>query len=247
MGHLNGRLLWHKYAEKYFQNAKSILEIGPAGYPTYYEKELKQHSDNHKYVVLDIGKDFISGAENNPDFILSGNPLKYPIEDNFFDIVFSDQVLAHVEYFWLWYGELIRVTKPGGYIITINAYSYPPCPSPIDAWRVHSDGMKVLNKYYGIETVLSVTESVELEKYHIPLKPGYYIPGASIANPYGNISKKTLRINLAKSYWNRFVGRIPKIRALLLNPVQASFDTITIACKMPILIGEPGLKDHKKV
>jgi SAM-dependent methyltransferase len=231
MGHLNSHLIWHKYAEEYFQNAKLILEIGPAGYPTYFEKKLKKNSTSHKYAVLDIGKEFISGAESNPNFIFSADPLKYPIEDNSFDIVFSDQVLAHVDYFWLWYGELMRITKPGGYVITINSYSYPGCPSPIDAWRVHSDGMKSLNKFYGLETIISVTESVELEKYNIPQKPGYYFPGASISKPFGAHSTKNLRINLIKRYWNKVVGKIPKVRSILLNPVQVSFDTITIARK----------------
>ena len=63
MGHLNSRLIWHKYAEPYFKEGKEILEIGPAGYPTYFEKELKQKGINTKYRVLDIGADFISGAE----------------------------------------------------------------------------------------------------------------------------------------------------------------------------------------
>lgn len=231
MGSLNSHLIWHKYAEKYFQDAKLILEIGPAGYPTYFEKELLKKSSDHKYVALDIGKSFISGAENNPNFILSPDPLKYPVEDDSFDVVFSDQVLAHVDYFWLWYGELMRITKPGGYIITINSYSYPSCPSPIDAWRVHSDGMKSLNRFYGLETILSVTESVELEKYNIPQKTGYYFPGASITRPFGGHSNKNLQINMIKRSWNRVVGKIPKVRSILLNPVQVSFDTITIARK----------------
>jgi SAM-dependent methyltransferase len=221
MGHLNSRLLWHKYAQP-------LLELGPAGYPTYYEKILKEENITTDYRVLDIGSDFISGAENNPRFILSQDPLRYPFEDHTFDIVFSDQVLAHVEYFWVWYKELIRITKPGGYIITINSYSYPSCPSPIDAWRVHSDGMKLLNKFYGIETVLSNTESIELEKYKIEHKTGHYFPGTSIADPYGP-SPINLRINLMKRAWNKTVGKLPKIRSVLLNPVQVAFDTITIA------------------
>jgi SAM-dependent methyltransferase len=232
MGHLNSHLLWHKYAEKYFRDAGSILEIGPAGYPTYYEQELKKNSANHKYVALDIARDFISGAESNPHFVLSPDPLKYPFENNAFDIVFSDQVMAHVEYFWIWYGELVRVTRPGGYIITINAWSYPRCPSPIDAWRIHSDGMQVLNKYYNLETVLSITESLELKKYQVPDKTGYYFPGASITNPYGGTSKKNLQINQAKTVWNRLIGKLPGVRALLLNPVHTAFDTITIARKI---------------
>ncbi len=232
MGHLNSNLLWHKYAETYFKNGGSILEIGPAGYPTYYEQQLKKNPANFKYVVLDIANDFISGAETNPNFILSKDPLKYPLDDDEFDIVFSDQVIAHVEYFWVWYGELIRVTKPGGYIITINAWSYPRCPSPIDAWRIHSDGMEVLNKYYNLETILCITESLELKKFGIPDKTGYYFPGASITNPHGGTSKKNLQINQAKALWNRLIGKVPGVRALLLNPVHASFDTINIARKL---------------
>jgi len=228
MGHLNSRLLWHKYAQSYFKDKLKILEIGPAGYPTYYEKVLKGKGIVTDYNALDVASTYISGAENNPKFILSQDPLHYPFEDHTFDIVFSDQVLAQVEYFWLWYEELKRITKPGGYIITINSYSYPSCPSPIDAWRVHSDGMKVLNKYCGVETIVSVTESVELEKYKISKKTGNYFPGTSIADPYGP-SPVNLKINLMKRAWNRVVGRIPKIRAVLLNPVQVAFDTITIA------------------
>ncbi len=232
MGHLNSKLLWHKYAETYFQQAGLILEIGPEGYPTYFEKELKKKGIHQTYLVLDIASNFISGADSNPNFTLSSDPLQYPFEGDTFDIVFSDQVLAHVSYFWDWYKELVRITKPGGYIITINSYSYPSCPSPIDAWRVHSDGMKALNRYNSLETVLCVTESLELKHYNIPEKIGFYFPGASVSKPFGGTSNKNLQINKAKTLWNRFIGKIPLARALMLNPVHVAFDTITIARKL---------------
>ena len=231
MGHLNSRLIWHKYAETYFKEGKEILEIGPAGYPTYFEKELKQKEINTKYRVLDIGADFISGAENNPDFILSADPLHYPFEDDTFDIVFSDQVLECAGPFWIWYKELKRITKPGGHIITINSYSYPRCPSPVDSWRIYADGMIDLNNECGLQTIISSTESLEMELYKTAKLPGHYFPGASITNPYGGNSKKNLRINLIKRFWNRAVGKLPGIRSILLNPVQVAFDTITIAKK----------------
>lgn len=231
MAHLNGRLLWHKYAEPYFAKGKHVLEIGPAGYPTYYEHELQQKKISLKYDVLDVSADYISGAEQNPHFIMSTDDLHYPVADDTYDIVFSDQVLAHVNYFWLWYNELARITKPGGYIITINSYSYPPCPSPIDAWRVHSDGMKKLNQFYKLHTILSTTESVEMDHYNIAKKPGHYFPGASIKDPYNNNSSKNILINKTKKYWNLAFGKVPLLRAFLLNPVNVAFDTITIAQK----------------
>jgi len=231
MGHLNSRLCWHKYAEDHFRREDAILEIGPQGYPTYYESRLREKFGDLNYSVLDIGKDFISGAEKNPRFILSEDSLHYPFDDAQFDVVFSDQVLAHVEYFWQWYGELKRITKPGGLIITINSYSYPSCPSPIDAWRVHSDGMKALNRYHGLITLTSETRSLEMEHFGIPQKPGSYFAGASFQDPYGNDGNKNRRINSAKRRWNKWVSRIPRLRSFLMNPVQVAFDTITIAQK----------------
>lgn len=231
MGHLNSHLLWSEYGKSYFKEGLKILEIGPAGYPTYFEKKLIEEGIKTDYQVLDITSDFISDAHQNPKFILANDPLNYPIENDFFDVVFSDQVLAHVSYFWKWYGELVRITKPGGHIITINSYSYPRCPSPIDAWRVHSEGMKILNDFYDLHTVLSTTESLEMKKYKIPAKPGYYYPSASIEKPFGGLSNKNLMINKIKNHWNAVVGRIPLLRAVLLNPVHISFDTITIARK----------------
>lgn len=231
MAHLNARLLWEKYARTHFNNAQSILEIGPAGYPTYYEKAMKAVAREFKYHTLDIRTDFLSGAEASPAFIVSDDPYHYPIQDATYDIVFSDQVLAHVEKFWEWYTELARMVKPGGYIVTINSYSYPSCPSPIDAWRVSSDGMKILDKANGLETILSVTESQELIHFGVPNRVGCHVQGASFSDPFGSGDRKLLLINKMKNAWNRLICRIPVLRSFLLNPVNVAVDTITISRK----------------
>ncbi len=231
MGHLNSNLLWEKYASSLFSNGKQILEIGPAGYPSYYQKYAQQHNDIDTYHCLDVRTDFISGAEANPHFIYAKDGYHYPLEDDMYDIVFSDQVLAHVPFFWDWYKELKRIAKPGGLIITICSQSYPACPSPTDGWRVSADGMLALNEYVGLEVMLCKTESAEMEKFKIQRKPGHYFPGASIQNPYHAASDPNLKINLVKRNWNNIIGRIPGVRAFALNPVQVAFDTITIARK----------------
>ncbi len=231
MGHLNSKLLWHKYAQGYFTQGLKVLEIGPAGHPSYFEKVILEKGLDVDYHTLDVRREFISGAEAAPKFILSEDSYHYPIVDNSFDIVFSDQVLAHVPYFWDWYKELKRITKIGGHIITICAHSYPPCPSPIDAWRVHSDGMLALNEYIAVKTILSITESLEKTQYNIPTRAGFSLPGASITSSVEGQGATTLRANKIKMTWNKLVGRIPKLRAILLNPIQVSYDTITIAKK----------------
>ncbi len=231
MGHLNSHLLWQKYAASYFTEGKKILEIGPAGYPGFYQQQLMDTNIHTTYHCLDVRTDFISGAEKNPNFILATDAYQYPVANDFYDIVFSDQVLAHVPFFWDWYKELKRITKPGGLIITINSQSYPSCPSPTDAWRVSADGMQALNEYVGMDVLLCKTESAELEHFKITKKPGHYFAGASVSNPYHTANDKNLRLNMIKKKWNNIIGKIPGLRALLLNPVQVAFDTITIAQK----------------
>ncbi len=231
MGHLNSNLLWHKYAEEYFLPGTSIVEIGPAGYPTYYEKKLRAKNIDLDYKVLDVSTDYISGAEANPNFILSCDPMHYAVEDDAFDIVFSDQVMAHVGLFWIWYQELIRITKPGGYIITICSKSYAQCPSPIDAWRIHSDGMQSLNDHYKLQTIHCSTESAEMEHFKVPKKTGYYYAGSSFIKPHGEDHNKVFTLNMLKNRWNKMIGSLPGIRAALLSPVQVAFDTISIAQK----------------
>lgn len=231
MAHLNARLLWKKYAAQYFSEGKMILEIGPAGFPSFYQGIVNTDNVNVIYHSLDVQTDFISGAEKSECFILSEDPYNYPVEDNCYDIVFSDQVLAHVPFFWDWYKELVRITKPGGYIITICSQSYPSCPSPIDAWRVSSDGLEALNRYYKLETMVSSTESLEMELYKIRNATGHFFAGASIIKPYNESNNKVWQINKLKRVWNNIVGKIPILRAFMLNPVQLAFDTINIAQK----------------
>ena len=232
MAHLNAYLLWEKYAATYFSEANSILEIGPSAYPSFYEINTKRTNGYTIFKTIDLNLDYISNAPTNPNFIKANDPYHYPFPNHEFDIVFSDQVLAHVDRFWEWYIELARIVKPGGYVITINSYSYPLCPSPKDSWRVSSDGMKILNDYAGLKTIISITESLELEKFGIPKKSGFYYPGPSFVDPYNTGDIKLKTINRIKTSWNKFIFNIPILRALLMAPVNCAFDSITIAQKI---------------
>jgi len=91
--------------------------------------------------------------------------------------------------------------------------------------------MVQLNNYYNLKTIVCKTESLEMEKYNIPKKVGHYYPGASVKNPFSSSSTKNLFLINSKKYWNSFIGKIPKIRSLLLNPINVAFDTITVAEK----------------
>lgn len=60
-------------------------------------------------------------------------------QDNQFDIVFSNEVIEHVEDDGKTVAEMVRVTKPGGYIIIFT---------PNRGWPFEQHGMFLFGKYY---------------------------------------------------------------------------------------------------
>lgn len=88
--------------------------------------------------------------------VLLGDICDCPqIPDNTYDVVFSMDVLEHVERPWDASKECIRITKSGGLIIhrTLFAYRYHPIPQ--DYWRFTAQGLEYLFSYTGkTDTVL---------------------------------------------------------------------------------------------
>jgi len=93
---------------------------------------------------LEIGKDV--------DIVSA--PYVYPFEDNTFDGVFSNQVMEHVEYPWVWMKEMVRILKPMCYIIVSTTWKFKQHRWPVDCWRVLPDGMKAIMKYCGLDPIL---------------------------------------------------------------------------------------------
>ncbi len=229
--HLNGTLLFKKYALPYFNDNLKVLEIAPFGNPPLYIEIV--NNKTIKWFALDISEDFIGSQKGNPNFILSKDEYHFPIENDTFDIVLSDQVIGNIKMFWLWMEELKRVVKPNGYIITIGSLSYPKCPAPVDCWRIYPDGMKALNDYLNLKTLFSETESLEFEHFGYPEKfnkiPNFRVQSESIATT--NTKKpKLLFENKVKILINRIFKNIPYLRRYL-NPIRIAYDTITIAQK----------------
>ncbi len=229
--HLNGTLLFKKYALPYFKDNMKVLEIAPFGTPSFYMEIVNNH--NIQWFTLDISEKFIGTQNQNPYFILAKEPYRYPIEDQSFDIIISDQVIAHVNLFWVWMQELKRILKKEGHIITIASLSYPACPSPVDCWRIHADGMNALNEFLNLKTLLVKTESLELQYFGYPEKynkiPNFRVQSESIATT-NTKTPKILLVNKIKIFFNSIFYRIPLLRSFL-NPVRTAYDTISIAQK----------------
>jgi SAM-dependent methyltransferase len=151
--HRNSLLLFEKYALRCFVDNMRVLEIGPGGFPSDYQRSIQ--FANITWHTLDIS--------DSPSLTYPKSPIYcFPIADNTYDLVLSGQVIEHVAKIWRWMPELARVTRPGGHVITINPTSWPFHEYPIDCWRIFPDGMRALSEDSGLLVETSVCESLEL-------------------------------------------------------------------------------------
>jgi SAM-dependent methyltransferase len=89
---------------KYPHTAGKVLDVGSYNVNGTYRPIF---GSGYSYQGLDIS------PGPNVD-IVANNLYRWPVEDNFYDLVISGQCLEHVEAPWLWIDEVYRVCKPGG-------------------------------------------------------------------------------------------------------------------------------------
>lgn len=200
--HKNSKLLFDKYARRFFGPESSVLEIGPDKHPSTYGERI----------------DFATGSWDTLDVVdrpdvpltyVANSEYSFPIADNTYDIIFSGQVIEHVRKIWRWMPELARVCRPGGLVITINPVSWHYHEAPVDCWRIYPEGMTALCEDAGLEMVLSRFESVEMEKFR------RIVPG----------------VVHRQHVFQRVSGLFGMMNAVFRFPVEAAFDTITVARK----------------
>lgn len=204
--HTNSLLLFNKYASSFFKPNMKVLEIGPDGFPSGYARAINDPSIT--WETLDI---YESAKLTYP----SSDLYSFNIPNESYDIVLSGQVIEHVKKPWLWMPELARVTRPCGYVITINPLSWVYHRAPVDCWRIYPDGMIALYEEAGMSVVDSRCESLESPNYR------RYRPGVS------------MECQSPKKQWlSRLFGRVG-------FPIERSYDTITIGRKSPAVAINP--------
>src|SRR5690242_15319355 len=120
--HANSKLLFSKYAVSLFQPGMRVLEIGPDRVPSSYRAMVP--AEKLQWDTLDI--------VNSPSLTYPNSELyRFPIPNDFYDVVLSGQVIEHVARIWRWMRELARVAKPGGIVLTINPVSWPYHEHPV--------------------------------------------------------------------------------------------------------------------
>ena len=143
----------------------------------HMEEKVQQHlSDLENLSIVDIGSQDVNGSfkpifnkkgwiykgldacpGNNVDIILS-DPYSLPLPDKSVDVVISGSAFEHIEFFWLTWEEICRITKSGGYIILVVPSKGPEHRYPIDAWRFYPDAMSALARLTKIELVSAHTD-----------------------------------------------------------------------------------------
>jgi len=83
--------------------------------------------------------------------IVLDDPYKLPLPDASADIVVSGQMLEHCEFFWLSFGEMLRVLKPDGYLFLIAPSGGPVHNYPVDCYRFYPDAYRALARYAGCQ------------------------------------------------------------------------------------------------
>lgn len=220
--HLNSELIFRKHGVPFFKDQDKILEIGPAGSPSEYQKVV----NNPKIVwhTIDFADTtFINSSTDNLTYKLT-SPYKFPVEDKTYDIVLSGQVIEHVEKIWEWLKEIKRVTKDDGLIVTVNPVSWPYHEAPIDCWRIYPNGIIALAEEVGLDVVFCKTESLEIENLQKLDKKIKYIPGRSYNYTEANSTIER------KISWNKFVRKLPFFRTFEI-PIEVAFDTISVLRK----------------
>jgi SAM-dependent methyltransferase len=153
--HYNSLLLFHKYVKPLMFGPIRVLEIGPGGIPSIYQRMVTDPR------VVWHTLDLASAPHAEKLTYRAENEYAFPIENDAYDIVLSGQVIEHVRRTWVWIREVARVCRPGGRVITIYPINWPYHEAPVDCWRIYPEGMKTLYEEAGLRVSLGTFEQLD--------------------------------------------------------------------------------------
>jgi SAM-dependent methyltransferase len=129
-----GKIFFETYA---YQNQLRILDVGSQDVNGSLRSVAPK---NAQY----IGADMVQGRGVD---VLLENPYTFPFDVDEFDLIVSSSCFEHTDMFWVTFLEMVRVTKPGGYIY-INAPSNGKFHRyPRDNWRFYPDCGRALEMW----------------------------------------------------------------------------------------------------
>ncbi len=133
-----------------------ILDFGCGAKP--YES-LFAHAD--QYIGIDIENESHDHKNEKIDVFYNGSEI--PFENNYFDSVFTSEVLEHVPNLNQTVYEIARVLKKDGKLLLTIPFSFPEHEMPFDFRRLTVGGVKQILQDQGFEII-------QAEKYGSYLK-----------------------------------------------------------------------------
>jgi SAM-dependent methyltransferase len=127
--------------------------VAPGDKLTVVEIGSEEFNGAYRHIFADDRFAYI-GCDRAPgpgvDVVLD-DPYKLPLPDASADIVLSGQMLEHCEFFWLSFGEMLRVLRPDGYLFLIAPSGGPIHNYPVDCYRFYPDAFRALARYSGCQ------------------------------------------------------------------------------------------------
>ena len=124
----------------------TVVDIGSMDENGSYRQIFAAHTFDYVGVDLAAGK----GVD-----VVAKNPYSYPLPDDHADIVVSGQMMEHCEFFWQAFDEMLRIAKPGAFVVVIVPSTGRIHRYPVDCYRFLPDSMAALAKHAECELVES--------------------------------------------------------------------------------------------
>ncbi|MDO4909527.1 MAG: class I SAM-dependent methyltransferase [Corynebacterium sp.] len=122
----------------------SVLDVG--GGPGYFSEAFEQMGAWYVPVEPDVGEMSAAGIRNTDSVRADGRYL--PFADSSFDIVYSSNVVEHVDHWELMADEMLRVLKPGGlFVLSYTVWLGPFGGHETGLWQHYVGGHFARRRY----------------------------------------------------------------------------------------------------
>ena len=116
------------------------------------EEKFKNHNQDVNWFGLDIAESpEVNSRKKNQGNFYTFDGINIPFEDNYFDIIYSNQVFEHVRYPEALLKEIHRVLKPNGYFIGSVSYLEPY--HSFSFWNYTPYGFKEILNQAGLQAI----------------------------------------------------------------------------------------------
>jgi len=141
------------FLKEYCTTPGKILDVGGSG--SIIIKAVEEMG--HKYESLNL---------NGGTYVVPEDPYHWTmIKDNTYDYVISITAFEHIEFPWLTFLEMVRVTKKNGIIYIIAPSLGMMHPNSLDCWRYFPDGIRALGKWGKVSAIKVTMETETIWQY----------------------------------------------------------------------------------